>query len=61
MGEGGILFRSVPLLRFIPAKPLHNCEIVSGHFNNFPCMGICNKLSSHLSMLTYKYFNMDEC
>ncbi len=31
--------------QFIPAKPLYNCDIVSVHFNHFPCMGICNKLS----------------
>ncbi len=45
----------------IPAKPLHNCDIVSVHFSNFYCMGICNKLSRHLSMLTYIYLNVYEC
>ncbi len=35
--------------------------IVSVHFNHFHCMGICNKLSRHLSMLTYIYLNVDEC
>ncbi len=44
----------------IPAKSLHN-DIVSVHFNHFLCMGICNKLSRHLSMLTYIYRNVDEC
>ncbi len=47
---------------FIPAKPLHNREIVSVHFNHFrPCMKICNTLRRHLSMLTYIYLNVDEC
>ncbi len=30
---------------YIPAKPLHNHDIVSVHFNNFYCMEICDKLS----------------
>ncbi len=34
----------------IPAKPLHNCDIVSVHFNHFHCMRICDKLSRHLSV-----------
>ncbi len=45
----------------IPAKPLHNSDTVSVHFNDFYCMGICDKLSRHLSMLTYIYLNVDEC
>ncbi len=45
---------------YIPTKPLHNRDIVSVHFNHFPCMGICTKLSKYLSMLTYIYLNMDE-
>ncbi len=36
----------------IPAKPLHKHVIDSIHFNNFPCMRICDKLSRHLFMLT---------
>ncbi len=36
-------------------------DIVSVHFNNFYCMGICDKLTRHLSMLTYIYLNVDEC
>ncbi len=36
----------------IPSKPLHNHDLVSVHFNHFPCTGICNKQSRHLSMLT---------
>ncbi len=47
----------------ILSKPLYNHNILSDwvHFNHFPCMGICDKLSRHLSMLTYIYLNMDEC
>ncbi len=45
----------------IPAKLLHNRDIVSVHFNYFYCMGICDKLSRHLSMLTYIYLNVDDC
>ncbi len=41
---------------YITAKPLHNRDIVSVHFNHFHCMGICDKLSRHLSMLTYIHF-----
>ncbi len=44
----------------IPAKPLHNSDTVSVHFNHFYCMGICDKLSKHLYMLTYIYLNVDE-
>ncbi len=44
-----------------PPKPLHNCDIVSAHFNHFRCMRICDKLSRHLFMLTYIYLNVDEC
>ncbi len=45
----------------VPAKPLHNDDIVSVHFNHFYCMGICDKLSRHLYMLNYIYLNVDEC
>ncbi len=44
----------------IPAKPLHNSDTVSVNFNHFYCMGICDKLSRHLYMLTYIYLNVDE-
>ncbi len=44
----------------IPTKPLHNRDIVSVHFNHFYCIGICDKLTGHLSMLTYIYLNVDE-
>ncbi len=47
--------------RGIAAKPLHNRDIASIHFNHFHCMGICDKLSRHLSMLPYIYLNVDEC
>ncbi len=45
----------------IPAKPLHNHDIVSVHFNHFYCMEICNKPRKDLAMLTYIYLNVDEC
>ncbi len=45
----------------MPAKPLHNSDTVSVHFNHFYCMGICDKLSRHLSMLIYIYLYVDEC
>ncbi len=35
------------LTQVIPAKPLHNHDIVSVHFNHFHCMGICHKLRRH--------------
>ncbi len=45
----------------IPAKPLHNHDIVSVQFNHFYCMEICDKLRRDLAMLTYIYINVDEC
>ncbi len=39
----------------IPTKPLHNSDTVSVYFNNFYCMGICDKLSRQLFRLTYIY------
>ncbi len=45
----------------IPAKPVHNSDTDSVHFNHFYCIGICNKLSRHLLILTYIYLNVDEC
>ncbi len=44
----------------IPAKPLHNHDIVSVQFNLFYCMEICDKLKRDLAMFTYMYFNVDE-
>ncbi len=38
----------------MPAKPLHNSDAVSVHFNHFYCMGMCEKLSRHL----YIYVNL---
>ncbi len=32
---------------YIPAKPLHNYDTVSLHFNHFYCTEICDKLSDH--------------
>ncbi len=40
---------------------IHNSDTVSVHFNHFYCMGIYDKLSRHLYMLTYIYLNVDEC
>ncbi len=45
----------------IPAKPLHNHDIVSVDFNNYYCMEICDKLSRDLTMLVYIYLNVDDC
>ncbi len=50
--EGRICFFYI-----IPAKPLHNRDIASIHFNHFYCMGICHKLNWHLSMLIKNEFN----
>ncbi len=50
-----------PMTIYIPAKPLHNRDIVSVHFNHFYYMGICDKLSKDLSVLIYIYFNVDDC
>ncbi len=46
---------------YIPAKPLLNHNIVSVHFNHFPCIGICDKLSRHLSTLAYIYPKVVKC
>ncbi len=45
----------------ISAQPLHNHIIVSGHLYHFPCMKIYDTLRRHLCMLTYIYFDMDDC
>ncbi len=45
----------------IPAKPLHNHDIVSVHFNHFYCTEVCDKLRGDLAMFTYIYLNVDEC
>ncbi len=46
----------------IPAKPLHNHDIVSVHFNNFHyCTDICNKPRRYLAMFTFIYLNVDGC
>ncbi len=50
-------------LSFIPAKPLHNHDIVSVQFNYFYDTEICDKLRRDLVMLTYiiLYLIVDEC
>ncbi len=45
----------------IPAKPLHNHDIVSVHFNHFYSTEICYKLRRNLAMFIYIYLNMNEC
>ncbi len=57
----GALILNKRMCIFIPAKPYHNSVTVSVHFYHFYCMGICDKLSRHLSMVTYIYLNVDEC
>ncbi len=42
----------------IAAKPLHNRNIVSVHFNNFACMGISATLRRDFCKLTYIYISM---
>ncbi len=54
----GVVYR---WLLLITAKPLHDSDTVSVHFNHFYWMGICDKLSRHLYMLIYIYLNVDEC
>ncbi len=44
---------------YIPAKPLHNHDIVSVHLNHFYWTDICDKLRKNLAMLTY--LDVDEC
>ncbi len=49
------------LYMYIPAKSLHNYDIVSVHFNNFYRMEICDKRRRDLVMITYIYLNVNEC
>ncbi len=49
------------LILSIPAKPLHILDIVSGHYNHFHWLEICDKLRRDLSMLTYIYLDVDKC
>ncbi len=49
------------IANYIPAKALHNHDIVSVHFNNFYFTEICDKLRRALAMFTYIYVNVDEC
>ncbi len=46
---------------YVPAKPLHNHDIASEHFNHFYCTEICDKLSRDFAMFIYIYLNVDEC
>ncbi len=57
----GLTKRDIIIYSNHTCQAKHNCDIVLVHFNHFPCMGICDKLSRHLSMLTYIYLNMDGC
>ncbi len=48
----------------IPAKPLHNYDIVSVHFNNFYSTVICDKLQRlrYVNLHTcHIYLNVDDC
>ncbi len=47
--------------RPIPAKSLHNHDIVSVHFKHFYYTEICDKLRRDLGMFIYKYLNVNEC
>ncbi len=58
---GSFYINKLQLFIYIPAKPLHNHDIDSEHFNNFDCTDICNKLRRDLAMFIYIYFNVDEC
>ncbi len=44
----------------ILAKPLHNRDIVSVHFNHFYCTEMCDKLKRGVAMFAYIYLNVDE-
>lgn len=52
-GPTGLLAAVSILFSIITDKPLHNPDMVSVHFINFPCIEICNTLRKQLSMLTY--------
>ncbi len=53
-------FNIICITFIIPAKPLHNSDTVSVHFNEFYCTEICNKLRRDLAMLTYIYLDVNE-
>ncbi len=53
------VFRNWFLL-IIPAKPLHNNDIVLVHFNHYYCTVICDKLNMDLAMLTNIYLDVYE-
>ncbi len=50
------MIKHTPISYVIPTKSLHNCDIISVHFNQFSCMEICNTLRKHLSILTLHIF-----
>ncbi len=56
-----IITCQVSLILCMPAKPFHNHDIVSVHFNHFYCIEICIKLRGDLTMFTYIYLNVDKC
>ncbi len=47
-----IVYVDIIQISFIPAKPIHNHDRVSEHFNHFYCTDICDKLRRDLSMFT---------
>ncbi len=46
---------AISLVTCIHAEVLHICDIVTVHFNHFPCMKIFDTIWSHLCVLTYIY------
>ncbi len=58
--NGGQQFSKI-LSVIIPAKLLHNRDIVSVHFNHFYCTEICDKLNRYIDMLTCIYLKVDDC
>ncbi len=47
--------------KIIPAKPLHNHDIVSIYFNHFYYTEFYDKLRRDLAMFTLIYLNVDDC
>ncbi len=43
----------------IHAKPIHNHDAVSLHFNHFYCTQICDKLIRDFAIFAYIYLNLD--
>ncbi len=61
MSNAALRSRWTSVTHNIPAKPVHNHDIVSVYFNHFYCMEICDKQSGDLAMSTYIYIDVDEC